>query len=79
MAAHDLSSERYIVPFERQPSAPPQLLRVPEAAAYLKISPRKLYMMLRSGEIRPVRLGASVRVSIRELNAFVGRQEEGDA
>jgi excisionase family DNA binding protein len=45
------------------------------AAALLGISPRKLWSLTKCGEIPCVRIGRSVRDSVRSLEAWIERRE----
>lgn len=54
------------------------LLRVEEAAERLSIGRSKCYELLASGELRPIKIGRAVRISARELEAWVQRQEAGE-
>ena len=53
----------------------PMLLKPPEAAVALGISPRKLWSMTRAGEIPCVRLGRAVRYDPSDLRAWIERQK----
>lgn len=46
------------------------LLTLDEAAAILRVSRRTLERLIGAGRIRPVRIGRSVRVTEREIEAF---------
>ncbi len=54
------------------------LLRVEEAAEKLSIGRSKMYELLAAGEIQPIRVGRSVRVSSAALEEWVARQERRD-
>ena len=58
---------------EREATGRPsvQLLRAIDAARALAISPRKLWGLTRSGEIKCVRIGRSVRYTPEDLTAFI--------
>lgn len=47
------------------------LMRVPEAARFLSISPRSLWALTKSGQIAHVRIGTSVRYRRQDLDAFI--------
>lgn len=50
----------------------PRLLLTPrQAAEALAISPRKLWSLTASGEIRAVRIGRCVRYDVRDLQAAI--------
>ncbi len=50
---------------------PVQLLTLEEAAKRLRLSRKTLERYIKRGELRVVRFGASVRITERELAAFV--------
>jgi excisionase family DNA binding protein len=50
------------------------LLDAREAAAILKIHPKTLLRLARSGEIRAIRIGKLWRVPKREIDAYVETQ-----
>jgi excisionase family DNA binding protein len=54
------------------PAALARLLGVKEAAKQLGISRSTLYGLLGRGELRPIRVGRRVLISITELERFVG-------
>ncbi len=56
---------------------PRLVLTMNEAAACIGISVRKLYDLVDRGEIRTIKIGRCVRVSTRELEAFIERLVEG--
>jgi excisionase family DNA binding protein len=49
------------------------LLRVEDAAHRLQVSRAQLYRLIASGEVGSVKIGASRRVPVRCLDAFVDR------
>lgn len=51
--------------------AVPRLLRVPEVAARLSVGRRKVWLLLKSGELRSTRIGRSVRVDEHDVLAFI--------
>ena len=53
------------------------LLKPPQAAEALAISPRKLWGMTASGEIPHVRIGRSVRYPVDDLQRWIDDQKEG--
>jgi len=53
------------------------LLTPTEAIRVLKISPRKLWSMTASGEIRHVRLGRCVRYDVDDLRADIEGMKKG--
>lgn len=58
---------------------PPLLLRPEDAARLLTISRAKVYTLLRLGELRSVKVGASRRISAMALREYVSRLERGAA
>jgi excisionase family DNA binding protein len=52
------------------------LLRPVEAAEAIGISRSKIYELLASGDLPSVRIGASVRVPVEALRAWIARQLE---
>jgi len=50
------------------------LLRPVEAAEVIGISRTKIYELLARGELPSVRIGASVRVPVEALRAWIARQ-----
>ncbi len=60
-------------------TVPRLTLRIGEAAEALAISPRALYPLMRSGAIRVLRFGRSVRISVVELERYVTEQTETQA
>ncbi len=46
------------------------------AAAMLSLSRRKIQQLQALGELRPIRVGRSVRFAVDELRAWVARQVE---
>jgi excisionase family DNA binding protein len=55
------------------------LLTAEEAARALRVGRSKVYELMRSGELRSVKLGGSRRVSVTALVEFVARLEENAA
>ena len=49
----------------------PLLLNPTEAARTLRISERSLYSLVQSGQLKPIRIGRSVRISLTELERFI--------
>ena len=49
------------------------LLKSDEAAVLLSISPRTLWNLARTGVIKPVKIGRSVRFDFDELREFISR------
>jgi excisionase family DNA binding protein len=60
---------------ERPPALRPLLVKPPEAARLLSISARKLWQMTNCGELPCVRIGAAVRYSPADLEAWVESQK----
>lgn len=54
----------------------PLLLRVPEVARLLGVSRTRAYVLVQRGELPAIRIGQSVRVSRRALEAWIERQEQ---
>ena len=54
----------------------PALLRITEAAEYLGISRTKTYELIQRGEIRVLKIDASVRVPRAELERWLAGQLE---
>ena len=54
-----------------------QLLKTPEAAALLAISPRKLWSLPVSGAVPPIRIGRSVRYPLDDLRSWGNQRKEG--
>jgi excisionase family DNA binding protein len=52
------------------------LLRPVEAADAIGVGRSKMYELLASGELPSIRVGASVRVPVEELRAWIARQLE---
>ena len=57
------------------PMTPVLLLKSPQAAEALAISPRTLWSMTNSGELPCVRFGGSVRYSADDLRAWIEQQK----
>ena len=53
------------------------LVRPPQAAEILAISPRSLWSMTASGEIPHIRLGRSVRYPLADLQEWIERHKKG--
>ena len=64
---------------ERKDVARPsfQLLKALDAAKALAISPRKLWGLTQSGEIKCVRIGRAVRYAPEDLAAFIAAKRDG--
>ena len=52
-------------------------LTLPEAAAYLRVSPRTVYRWAREGRLRCFRLGKTTRFTLKHLDDFVQRYTGG--
>ena len=59
------------------PRTTSQLLKSPEAAHWLAISPRKLWALTASGEIPSVRIGRNVRYATHDLDDYVAANTRG--
>lgn len=71
----DTPNTRYRLPPERADqirTAPPHVLTLLEAAAYLACSPRKLRELLQARKIKSARVGAKIVVRREWLDAFLG-------
>ena len=53
------------------------LLTIPEAAASLRLSRAKVYELVRFEDLPVVRFGRAVRVSVKTLEQWVERREQG--
>lgn len=53
----------------------PLVLTPEQAAAQLQISERQIYRLIRTGELRSVKVGRKRRISMRALEDFVEHQE----
>ena len=59
-------------------SAPaPLLVNVRQACQMLGLGRTSVYHLVRSGQLRPVRIGGAVRFSVDHLRQFVDSQEVG--
>lgn len=63
---------RLHVPSGKDPT--PLLLTVPEAARLLAVGRTSLYRLIWGGELEPVHIGRSVRLSIAEIERFVAKK-----
>lgn len=54
------------------------LLKLPEAASYLRISRSSLYRLFDRGELKSIYVGARRLVSKRTLDAYIQRLEDGN-
>jgi excisionase family DNA binding protein len=59
--------------------APTRLLTVPEAADRLRLSARMVERLIASGEISPLRIGRSVRLTDVEVEEFIERKRHNDS
>ena len=57
----------------------PELLRVPEAAAWADVSRGCIYEAIHRGQLPSIRLGRLVRIPRSALAEMVGRKGNGDA
>jgi excisionase family DNA binding protein len=53
-----------------------ELLTVPEAARFLRLSRSKTYSLVQRGEIPVLRIGASVRIPAAKLVAWIDARTE---
>ena len=59
-------------------SAPvPLLVDSPTAATMLGLSPRTIWTLQASGELKATRIGRAVRFSVRELERFIAARQGG--
>ena len=59
--------------------SPDQLLfTTDEAAHVLSVGRTTIYMLMRAGELKPVHIGRSCRISRGELERYVARIDAGD-
>lgn len=62
-------------PYEPSGNDPtPLLLTVEEAARLLAVGRTSVYQLIWGGELKPVRIGRCVRITITELERFVNEQ-----
>ena len=54
--------------------AGPILLRVPEAADWLRLGRSTVYELINRGELPVVRVGTAVRIRVADLEAWAERQ-----
>jgi excisionase family DNA binding protein len=47
---------------------------VPEAATRLRLSQRKVWLMVKSGELRSFKVGKSRRIPVEEIPAYIERR-----
>ena len=59
------------------PSTPALLLTPKQAAEALAISPRKLWAMQASGEMKHLKIGRSVRYSVRDIEEWIDKNTKG--
>ena len=64
MSPHDAASK----------SQAPLLVTVPEAARLLAVGRTSLYQLIWDGELTPVRIGRSMRLTMAELERFVNER-----
>ena len=62
-------------PFQGVMAADRLLLTAEEAAEVLRIGRTTVYALMKSGELRPVHIGRSCRISQAELDRYVRRLE----
>ena len=63
---------------DNSPTTPKLLLTADETARALAISPRTLWSLTKSGQLRSVRIGKkSVRYCVSDLEKFIERQKRG--
>jgi excisionase family DNA binding protein len=54
-----------------------QLMTASEAAKFLMVTPRKVYRMMKDGEIPTVKFGGSVRIRQVDLENFISSHLNG--
>ena len=64
---------------EREMDVPAVLYRVDEAAAALRMSRSLLYELIRSGQLRTVKVGSRRLVPVAALTEFVAAMQDGAA
>lgn len=58
----------------------PRLLTVAQVAAQLQVARDTVYRLVKAGQLRPVFIGKSLRISTEDLDAFiVGLRRDGKA
>ena len=55
------------------PARSVSFLTLPEAATYLRVSPRTIYRWAREGRLRCFRLGKTTRFTLKNLDDFIER------
>ncbi len=53
--------------YEQRMTTPQPLLTVDQAARFLGVSRRQVYRLVRSGELKPLRVGQRLRFRVRDL------------
>ena len=61
---------------ERGSPVVPALLKIDEAAEYLRIGQTKLYALMKARRIRRVKIGRSTRIRRSALDAYIERHTE---
>ncbi len=54
----------------------PRLVTFEEAAELLRIGRTKVYMLVKSGQLRSVHIGKCSRISLSEIDRFIGEISE---
>jgi excisionase family DNA binding protein len=62
-------------PLQERPAGDALLLTATEAARVLRVGRTTVYALMKSGELRPVHIGRSCRLSRAELERYVRRLE----
>lgn len=71
-----MSPQAEPVPLNPTPTPAAKLaVDVNEAGRMLSLSPKTIRRMVARGDLRGVRIGRFVRVSVREIHAFLARKE----
>ena len=55
------------------------LVNLIQGANRISVSRSTLYKLIQSGQIRPIRIGRSVRISVEELDRFVEQLQQEQA
>jgi excisionase family DNA binding protein len=67
------------LPTQRASAAEALLLTPEEAATVLRVGRTTVYALMKTGDLRPVHIGRSCRLSRAELERYVSRLDESPA